>query len=140
MMKRIFILLLILTTLLGCSGLKTKDINKLNKTIDFNKSIISNGKAEIFKHQAESFKNQRSKDLEIISGYCVLESLKKELFEKWDMLIKETEKIYQQKLLGTLQTHKLKVLIEDIEVLKSQINKEIEVISKCQEKQFIIMD
>lgn len=126
-MKNIMFLLIVTVALCGCSGFKTNDTNKLNAMIDWKKEIISIEKAHIFKLQADNFKFQRQKDKEVLNSLGVHNSLTEDLFKKWDLLIKITEDVHKYKLIGTIQLYKIKILIVEIETIKSKINKEIEV-------------
>lgn len=121
------ILFIFTTLIVGCTNnLEKRSYSELEKMTDWNKAEISNKTALEFKKESEMFKEQKEKDHNVLKNLDVSIDLKNKLFEKWDMLIKITEDMYEYKLIGVVQSQKRRVLIKDIETIKSKINKEIE--------------
>lgn len=123
-MKKIIILIMFVITI-SCSS---NNLQELNNMTDWNKSEISNKTSDEMRNLANNFIIQRDKDLEILKFYN-LENNENglNLIDNWNSLIGITETIYKTKLVGKLQVIKRKILINEINKLKLDINKDIEV-------------
>lgn len=124
-----YIVGILLVVLCSCNSALTKDVSTLNNMTDWNKAEISNKTALEFKKESEMFRDQKQNDFDILNNLELSYNLKKDLFEKWDLLIKITDDMYENKLIGVIQSQKRRVLIKEIHKLKVEINKEIEVIN-----------
>ncbi|MGL6185544.1 MAG: hypothetical protein ACRC1T_09230 [Clostridium chrysemydis] len=125
MNKNIIIMICFLT--FGCSN--SYNLKELNIMTDWNKSEISNKTANKIGLLVENFIEQRNKDIEILKLYNI-ENEKNSLMliNNWNELINITSTMEKTKLIGKLQVIKRKILIEEINNLKLDINKRIEVI------------